>query len=340
MTDQGAPAPRRPDDGTPKDAVPEDGWWAQVYEGPAGRLPDTPRAQGGEGSVDDWFDSIVSAVGLIGRQRQAGAEAAGEPVAEAEPAVETEPTVDTEPEPEPEPKPDTELVSELAPEPVPASEPAPPKLDLTKPARPAPEPAPAPTATAAPAPTPAPAVTPTPTPHVGSRPPTYGPEPTLLPAADPERVASVVPDIALDGAQYPGLTLRAASVRGDSARYRGEPRTDALLVTRFGDTQDGLLLAVLGSRARRRVDPRADVAAGTDADVAVAPAHPEQPLPDTVRQAAIHLAEAIGRSRAELAADLREGARDRLRYGLQRLTTGAGAACARSRRTPGRCTAC
>lgn len=50
MTDQGAPAQRRPDDGTPKDGAPDDGWWAHVYEGPAGRLPDTPRAEGGEGA--------------------------------------------------------------------------------------------------------------------------------------------------------------------------------------------------------------------------------------------------------------------------------------------------
>ncbi|MEY9943385.1 protein phosphatase 2C domain-containing protein [Kitasatospora sp. GAS1066B] len=288
MTDQGAPAQRRPDDGTPKDGAPDDGWWAHVYEGPAGRLPDTPRAEGGEGSVDEWFDSIASAVGLIGRQRQAVGEPAG--------AV--------EPVPEPVPVP--------APEPEPVAEPAPSKLDLTKPARPEPTPAPA----AAPALVPPPA-TPVPTPHVGSRPPTYGPEPTLLPAADLERVAAVVPDTALDGAQYPGLTLRAASVRGDSARYRGDPRTDALLVTRFGEAPDGLLLAVLGSRARRPVDPR------TDSDAAVA--QPVPPPSETVRQAAAHLAEAIGRSRAELAADLREGARDRLRYGLQRLTAGAAA---------------
>lgn len=140
----------------------------------------------------------------------------------------------------------------------------------------------------------------------------------MLPAALPERASAVVPDTVLDGAQYPGFTLRAASVRGDSARYRGEPRGDALLVTRFGEAPDGLVLAVLGSRARPRVDPRVDSAAGAAAD-------PAQPLPDTIQQACAHLAEAIGRSCAELAADLREGARDRLRYGLQRLTARAAA---------------
>ncbi|MCX4749789.1 protein phosphatase 2C domain-containing protein [Kitasatospora sp. NBC_01287] len=299
MTDQGAPAQRRPDEGTPKDGAPEDGWWTEVYEGPAGRLPDTPRAGGGAQSVDDWFDSIASAVGLIGQQRQVAGEAeavAAEAEAEA---------VEREPEPAPEP------VSVPVPVPVPAPEPEPalPKLDLTKPAAPA-KPAPAPT------PTPTPTLTDIPAP-APTRPPAYGYEPTLLPAAHPERVAAIVPDTALDGAQYPGLTLRAASVRGDSARHRGAPRGDALLVTRFGDAPDGLLLAVIGSRARPRVDPRAD----QDAPATAA----EQQPSDTVRSAAAHLAEAIGRSRAELAADLREGARDRLRYGLQRLTTGAAA---------------
>ncbi|GAA1069015.1 hypothetical protein GCM10009665_75460 [Kitasatospora nipponensis] len=186
--------------------------------------------------------------------------------------------------------------------------------------------------------------TPAPTPHVGSRPPVYGPEPTALPAGAPERMTAVVPDTALDGAQYPGFTLRAASIRGDSARYRGEPRGDALLVTRFGEAPDGLLLAVLGSRARPvadpRVDPRTDprsdprtspadghdatLADGHDATLTDVPTG-EVPFSDTLRQAAAHLAEAIGRSRAELAADLRSGARDRLRYGLQRLTARAAA---------------
>lgn len=162
---------------------------------------------------------------------------------------------------------------------------------------------------AAPATAPRPLEVPRPAPYVGGRPPTYVPEPTALPAALPERVAAVVPDTVLDGAQYPGFTLRAASVRGDSARYRGESRSDALLVTRFGEGPEGLLLAVLGSRARG-----ADAAATEAADVS-----------DSVRQAVAQLAEAIGRSRAELAADLREGARDRLRYGLQRLTVAAAA---------------
>ncbi|TQF05954.1 protein phosphatase 2C domain-containing protein [Kitasatospora acidiphila] len=252
-----------------------------------------PEAQGGNESVDEWFDSIASVVGLIGRQRDRDTVDAAEAVEAVEPA---EPAESAEPAPR---------VS-LAPAP---------RVSLVKPPR-TPSTAPPPPAAQPPAPAPAPA------PHVGTRPPTYSPEPTLLPAA-PEQLAAVVPDTALDGAQYPGLTLRAASIRGDSARYRGEPRTDALLLTRFGDDPDGLLLAVLGSRARlpATVDPRTAPPAGTgpELDLGAAPAS------HAVHQAATHLAEAIGRSRTELAADLRTGARDRLRYGLQRLTAGAAA---------------
>lgn len=271
MTNQGAPAQPRP----------EDGWWGHVYQGPSGTLPDTPQADAGDGSVDDWFDSVASIVGLIGRQRTAEPELEApepEPLEAPEPQPEPQPLEAPEPEPEPEPEPQ--------PQPQPQPEPEP---EL----KPEPEPEPAPG----------------PPPHVGLRPPTYGSEPTALPEALPESVTAVVPDTALDGAQYPGLTLRAASIRGDSARHRGEPRGDALLVTRFGSGPDGLLLAVLGSRSRAAVDPR------TEARID----------PGTVRQACAQLAEAIGRSRVELAADLREGARDRLRYGMQRLTARAAA---------------
>ena len=105
--------------------------------------------------------------------------------------------------------------------------------------------------------------------------------------------------------------LRAVSVRGDSARYRGEPRRDSLLVTRFGDGPDGLLLAVLAGYDR--TDGAEDESFTAQAVAAAA------------GEACRQLAAAIGRSRAGLAADLRDGARDRLRYGLQRLATGAAA---------------
>ncbi|MFJ1702477.1 hypothetical protein [Kitasatospora sp. NPDC088346] len=315
MSDQGAPPQRRP----------EDGWWHAVYEGPAGTLPDTPDAVTGPGTVDDWFDS---AAGMIGAQRTA------EPIAPP-------------PAPTPPPAPPAALVPAASPVPPVAAAPVPvPAPSVAPPTQPGPaaerEPrVPEHAASAAPPP-PAPKLAPTPVkppraaeppraeapppaadpslagpaqpvqplrrprqepepvvPHVGDRPPTYGPEPTALPAAEPETLAGLVPDTALDGAQYGRATLRAVSVRGDSARYRGESRRDALLVTRFGQGEDGLLLAVLASPGRRE---SAEAAAGSAAE------------------AARRLAAAVGRNRTELAADLRAGARDRLRYGLQRLT--------------------
>jgi serine/threonine protein phosphatase PrpC len=62
----------------------------------------------------------------------------------------------------------------------------------------------------------------------------------------------------VDGAAHGPLTVRAASVRGDSHRYLGEPRQDALCVTRIGTPETGelLLLAVadgVGSAARSHV---------------------------------------------------------------------------------------
>ncbi|MEV7186309.1 hypothetical protein [Kitasatospora sp. NPDC093102] len=443
MSKQGAPAqPHRPDDG----------WWDAVYDGPTGTLPDTPHADPGAGSVDDWFDT---AVGLIGQQRSAepepepvmepepvvaaavevpaeapgaqggqvgsenrdslddwfdtavgvigGAEGIGrqrtstethrfpapafaddapkaaqepEPVpepesgsaAEPEPEPAAEPASAPEPAPEPEAVPVTDPVSlekptpppapEPEPEPEPVPEPVPePAVEARSEAEPEPVPEPAvaeqametveaveppearePEASAA-APEPEPVHTPEPdpepvaqaaavpdprlairapladggaaVPHVGERPPTYGPEPTAVPEADPGALRALVPDTVLDGAQYGPSVLRAASVRGDSARYRGEPRRDALLVTRFGEGPDGLLLAVLGGFDR----------AGGAEDEAVAP----EAVAAATGKACHQLAAAIGRSRAGLAADLRDGARDRLRYGLQRLATAAAA---------------
>ena len=284
--------------------------------------PEPDRAAGATGrdSIDDWFDT---AAGVIGAQRVAQAPAKPVP-GPPSPAVEPQAVADagtaavapaapagideTHRFPAPswaaaaDADADAAELREAAPTPV--SEPEP---------EPAPTPVPAPAAPAAPAVGPRPSVRParpepaTPVPHVGERPPTYGPEPTAVPAADPETLGMIVPDTALEGAQYGASTLRAASVRGDSARYRGEPRRDSLFVTRFGDGPDGVLLAALGSFGRTGALP---APAGRDAAEATA-------------EACRQLAAAIGRSRAELAADLREGARDRLRYGLQRLATRA-----------------
>ncbi|WP_051838676.1 protein phosphatase 2C domain-containing protein [Streptomyces sp. NRRL WC-3742] len=381
MSNQGAPA---------QSHRPDDAWWETVYQGPAGTLPDTPDADPGTGTVDEWFDT---AVGLIGRQRTGEPEAATVPVAKVRDSIDDwfesaidvigpeyapeathkfpAPSFATDPpkpepvsislekapppeppkpelEPEPEPEPEAvaavepELVVEPEPEPEPLVEPEPepvpptatiadPRVSLARPPlaeeppaapEPAPEPGPAPAPSPEPLPPTAtipdarPAATRSPlaeeppaVPHVGERPPTYGPEPTAVPEADPYALGRLAPDTALEGAQYGPTVLRAVSVRGDSARYRGEPRRDTLLVTRFGDGPDGLLLAVLGSFGRTgSADERAaqDVATATG-------------------EAARQLAAAVGRSRDGLAEDLRAGARDRLRYGLQRLATSSAA---------------
>ncbi|GHF40672.1 hypothetical protein GCM10018790_17870 [Kitasatospora xanthocidica] len=397
MSKQGAPAqPPRPDDG----------WWDTVYDGPAGTLPDTPHADPGDGSVDDWFDT---AAGLIGQQRSAEPEPLVEPEPEPEPAlvqenrdsiddwfdtavgvisgsegigrqrtsstethqfrapsfaddapkaaVEPEAAPAPEPEAEPvslekaapsadsdsEPEPEPEPVAEVEPQPVVAETPSAPEVVSAPEAPevpvtpevpavdeapvpdpvPVPEPEPDHAAVPEPDPEPAPAIVPDPrlavrapladggaaVPHVGERPPTYGPEPTAVPEADPGALRSLVPDTVLEGAQYGPSVLRAVSVRGDSARYRGEPRRDSLLVTRFGEGPDGLLLAVLGGFDR---------ADGAEVDTVTAEA-----VATATGEACRQLAAAIGRSRAGLAADLRDGARDRLRYGLQRLATSA-----------------
>ncbi|MGW2249616.1 protein phosphatase 2C domain-containing protein [Kitasatospora sp. NPDC001660] len=403
MSQQGAPAqPHRSDDG----------WWDTVYDGPAGTLPDTPGADPGEGSVDDWFDTAAglvapqrtgeqarteaaaatvaatapgaerdsfddwfdTALGVIGQQGPStethrfpapefrtgpvspGKPDAPEPVAVAEP----EPTADVAPAPEsartpdpdPDPDPEPEAVHASPSEPQPDRVPEPTavagaRIEPEAVRVPEPEPdhapdhAPEPESEARPAaaadprrePEPAgtsapePAASPRPVvrsplagaadavPHVGARPPTYGPEPTAVPEADPGALGNVVPDTVLEGAQYGSAIVRAVSVRGDSARYRGEPRRDALLVTRFGDGPDGLLLAVLGGFDR----------SGPAADEAADEAVPPEVVSTATGEACRQLAAAVGRSRAGLAADLRDAARDRLRYGLQRLATGAAA---------------
>ncbi|WP_037648890.1 protein phosphatase 2C domain-containing protein [Streptomyces flavidovirens] len=132
---------------------------------------------------------------------------------------------------------------------------------------------------------------------VGDRPPTYDAEPTALPAADPRELGALVADTVLDGARYGTYTLRAASVRGDSARYRGEPRRDALLTARFGSGVGALVLVAVAGGAR---------AAG-NAHLAAA---------DACRW----IGEAVGRSHARLADDIRAGRRGDLKSGLHRLT--------------------
>ncbi|WP_419998702.1 protein phosphatase 2C domain-containing protein [Streptomyces boninensis] len=132
---------------------------------------------------------------------------------------------------------------------------------------------------------------------VGDRPPTYEPEPTSLPLATAGTLADLVSDTVLDGAHYGTMTLRTASIRGDSARYRGEPRRDAVLTARFGAGDEALLLVAVATGAR----------AAEQAHLAA-------------RDACLWIGGAVGRSHARLAEDIREGRRGSLKSGLHRLT--------------------
>ncbi|QES44525.1 hypothetical protein DEJ49_29165 [Streptomyces venezuelae] len=134
-------------------------------------------------------------------------------------------------------------------------------------------------------------------PYVGDGPPTYEAEPSALPAADPDDLGELVADTVLDGARYGASTLRAASVRGDSARYRGEPRRDALLTARFGSGEDALVLVAMATGAR--ATPGAHRAAAEACD---------------------WIGRAVGRSHARLAEDIRAARRGDLKSGLHRLT--------------------
>ncbi|WP_371575606.1 protein phosphatase 2C domain-containing protein [Streptomyces sp. NBC_01314] len=133
--------------------------------------------------------------------------------------------------------------------------------------------------------------------YVGSGPPTYDAEPTALPPADPEDLGDLVADTVLDGARYGACTLRAASVRGDSARYRGEPRRDSLLTARFGLGEQALVLVAMATGAR--ATPGAHRAAA---------------------EACRWIGRAVGLSHARLVEDIRAARRGDLKSGLHRLT--------------------
>ncbi|MGX1915191.1 protein phosphatase 2C domain-containing protein [Streptomyces phaeochromogenes] len=138
---------------------------------------------------------------------------------------------------------------------------------------------------------------PTPVDYVGSGPPTYDAEPTALPPADADDLDDLVADTVLDGAAYGTSTLRAVSVRGDSARYRGEPRRDSLLTARFGVGDGALVLVAMATGAR--ATPGAHRAAA---------------------EACQWIGRAVGRSHARLAEDIRAARRGDLKSGLHRLT--------------------
>ncbi|MEU9451255.1 protein phosphatase 2C domain-containing protein [Streptomyces sp. NPDC048277] len=133
--------------------------------------------------------------------------------------------------------------------------------------------------------------------YVGSGPPTYDAEPTALPAADPDELDDLVADTVLDGARYGSCTLRAVSQRGDSARYRGEPRRDSLLTARFGSGDQALVLVAMATGAR--ATPGAHRAAAELCE---------------------WIARAVGRSHQRLAEDIQAARRGDLKSGLHRLT--------------------
>ncbi|MFK4102117.1 protein phosphatase 2C domain-containing protein [Streptomyces sp. NPDC019531] len=138
---------------------------------------------------------------------------------------------------------------------------------------------------------------PAPVGFVGSGPPTYDAEPTVLPPADPDELDDLVADTVLDGARYGTCTLRAVSVRGDSARFRGEPRRDSLLTARFGTGEQALVLVAMATGAR--ATPGAHRAAA---------------------EACHWIGRAVGRSHARLAQDIGAARRGDLKSGLHRLT--------------------
>ncbi|MFB7506282.1 protein phosphatase 2C domain-containing protein [Streptomyces broussonetiae] len=146
-------------------------------------------------------------------------------------------------------------------------------------------------------PAPLPAPPPSAVDYVGSGPPTYDPEPTALPAAEPDGLGELVADTVLDGARYGSCTLRAVSLRGDSARYRGEPRRDALLTARFGAGEQALVLVAVATGAR--ATPGAHLAAA---------------------EACRWIGQAVGRSHLQLVEDIRAARRGELKSGLHRLT--------------------
>lgn len=132
---------------------------------------------------------------------------------------------------------------------------------------------------------------------MGDEPPTYEAEPTTLPVADPEDLRDLVPDTVLEGARYGTLTLRAVSLRGGAARYRGEPRRDALLAVRFGTGDSALILIAVATGQR-----------------AVPGAH------RVARELCEWIAGAVGSNQQRLTEDIHTANRGALSSGLNRLT--------------------
>ncbi|MEV6753218.1 protein phosphatase 2C domain-containing protein [Streptomyces sp. NPDC051214] len=303
----------------------EDDWWGQLYDDSA---HDTGPAEAAD-TLDDRFASAVSASAGEGAADPApvGDGAEGAPPRPGRfPDPEPPPpdfrdrrkapksTPDPSPRP-PDPAPPGEPPARVRPDAAPwepPTGPAGPVTFLTGPPKPPDDPSrttavPAPRApeeSAAPRPQPPvpgpPSVAPASVaavPYVGDGPPTYDAEPTVLPVADPDDLGDLVADTVLDGARYGTSTLRAVSVRGDSARYRGEPRRDSLLTARFGTGESALVLVAMATGAR--ATPGAHRAAA---------------------EACAWIGRAVGRSHQRLSEDIRAARRGDLKSGLHRLT--------------------
>ncbi|MFE4368203.1 protein phosphatase 2C domain-containing protein [Streptomyces sp. NPDC056835] len=283
---------------------PADGdWWNRLYDE---STPDTGPAVAAGDTLDDRFDSAADAVSesmsdvasdAVSDVAGARAEAATperprpqRPVAGA-PWESAAPYAPSDARPLPGAEAESPRPSPRPPDPR-----RPPSVTPVTPLTPAPREPAAPSVTSATAPVAA-AAPPVPVTHVGDGPPIYGPEPTALPAAHADRLDEIVPDTVLDGARYGTYTLRAMSVRGDSARHRGEPRRDALLTARFGDGADALVLVAIAGGARATEGSHRAAA-------------------DVCRW----IGGAVGRSHGSLSADIRAGRRDDLKSGLHRLT--------------------
>lgn len=312
-----------------KPAAHEDDWWRKLYDETA---PDTGPSSAPD-SLDDRFDSVSDTVSEAVEpelEPEPLPEVRPDPRTDwdpyreqAPPSEEPERKLESEREPEPVPVATQAAVpgprSTVFPAPweAPAGPPGPRTFAVPKPPEPEPPPAPLTPPAAGPATAPDPvalhelppdwAASDAPADggggarplvgHLGDRPPTYDAEPAALPAATSENLDALVPDTVLDGARYGTYTLRAASVRGDSARFRGEPRRDALLTARFGAAESALVLVAVAGGVR----------GGEGAHLAAA---------DACRW----IGGAVARSHARLSEDIRAGRRADLKSGLHRLT--------------------
>lgn len=260
----------------------EDDWWGQLYD-------DTTEDAGPTAAADSLDDRFASAAGTVNAGTGVPAPRAGE---EDAPPTGSRAPWQPPPADTSSARPADGRAAGAASGPKAAGTP-PARATDTPPTETPPEPPPTRTPTRVDLPT----VPPGPLDYVGSGPPTYDAEPTNLPPADPDDLDDLVADTVLDGARYGSCTLRAASVRGDSARFRGEPRRDSLLTARFGTGDHALVLVAMATGAR--ATPGAHRAAA---------------------EACHWIGRAIGRSHARLAEDLRAARRGDLKSGLHRLT--------------------